>query len=84
MATMYQREIERRVLKAMKDRDRKCVVYVSDFSGFDAGKEWEPEPIEKIFDYRDGDRYEDLHGVLDGFSRVEKEQGVTATTYYVC
>jgi len=81
--TRYQEEIARRVRKAAAKRDINCVVYVSDFSRFDAGREWNPEPIEIVFDYRRGDKFEDLESVLSKYSRVVKGVGVTATAYYV-
>lgn len=81
--TNYQMECARRAREAMKNRNSNVFVYTADFSGFDAGEDWEPEPIDEIFSTRNGDKLEDLEGLLAKYERVHKEEQRTYIEYFV-
>lgn len=82
--TSYQRELERRAREASMNhrRSHDSIVYEADFTGFDAGEDWEPEPTNKVFDYRDGDTLEQLGALLAKYERVYKDED-DVTVYYV-
>lgn len=81
--TNWQAECARRTREAIRNRKNVVVVFTADFAGFDAGREWEPEPIEQIFSTRDGDNLENLESVLAKYKRVHKEDEYTYTAYFV-
>ena len=81
--TNWQAECARRTREAIRERKNTVVVFTADFAGFDAGTEWEPEPIEQIFSTRDGDDLGNLESVLAKYERVHEEEQRTYIAYFV-
>lgn len=82
--TNYQMVCENRAREAAKNhrRNHDSIVFEADFTGFDAGEDWEPEATKKVFDYRNGDKPEQLEALLARYTRVYKDED-DVTVYYV-
>lgn len=81
--TPWQEECARRTAEAVRNRENNAAVYVADFTKFDAGKAWNPEPIEEVFCTWKGDDINELENVLSKYERVHKAKTTTTVDYYV-